>query len=58
MDSLTSISSSSVAVTGEDCPAALDTWPYVKDRSSIDEIHGERVEEYRLDPRYVTADRR
>jgi gamma-glutamylaminecyclotransferase len=47
-----------ISVENVDGGAVLDAWTYVKDRSRIDVIHSDPLEEYHLDPRYVPASER
>ncbi len=44
-----------IAVAALDGADDFAAWTYVKDRTWIDVIHSDPMDEYRLDPRYVPA---
>ena len=47
-----------ISVHEVDDAKTREAWTYVKTREDIDGIHGEPMEEYELDPRYVAASKR
>jgi len=48
----------SVGIENPEGGAPFDAWTYVKDRDAIDGIYSDPMQEYELDPEYVTSSKR